>query len=273
MREQDLEDEAHETAHWHGSDAEDDAEPTSPRFAVGTREIAPLVSPTARPHHDLPYADVAKIVHDLKGPLGTIGLEAELLGENLAAGAAVDAAPILGRIMRNVGFLDRLVMDLLDMCMLDAGRFELHRVPTELRMLLDQVIERVVPTRDRERVFLDARTEVMVDIDDLRIERVVANLLQNALEYAPVGTGIIVRLDREPHVARISVIDAGDGLTLELAKVFQEYKRGTLPGSRSGIGLGLFLSQQIIEAHGATIGVDSIRGEGTRFYFELPTIP
>jgi signal transduction histidine kinase len=267
----DLDDEGHETAYWHGWGADDEAEPTSPRLAIGTREVAPVAIPAGPPHRDLPYADVAKIVHDLKGPLGTISLEAELLGDNLAAGVEMDATPIVDRILRNVGFLDRLVMDVLDMCTLDAGRFELHRVPTELRTLLEQVILRAVPTRDRERVFLDAREAVMVDIDDLRIERVVANLLHNALEYAPVGSGIIVKLDREPHVARVSVIDAGHGLTFELANVFEAYERGTLPGSRSGMGLGLFLSQQIIEAHGATIGVDSIRGEGTRFYFELPT--
>jgi signal transduction histidine kinase len=271
MQGQDLEDEDRELAHAGAWGWEDEAEQTSPRFAIGTCEIPPLTIATEHAPHDLPHEDVARIVHDFKGPLGTIGLEVELLGENLAAGEAVDATPIVDRIMRNISFLDRLVMDLLDLCTLDAGRFALHRVPTELRMLLEQVIVRVVPSRDRDRVFLDAREAVIVNVDDLRVERVVANLLHNALAYAPVGTGIIVRLDREPHVTRVSVIDAGHGLAVELANVFDEYERGTAEGSRSGTGLGLFVSKQIIETHGGTIGVESIRGEGTRFYFELPT--
>ncbi|HET9991584.1 MAG TPA: HAMP domain-containing sensor histidine kinase [Kofleriaceae bacterium] len=251
---------------------EDDTEKTSPRFASGTCEIAKLATPLEPPQRDLPHEEVARIVHDFKGPLGTIGLEVELLGENVASGVAVEGKPIIDRIMRNIAFLDRMVMDLLDLCTLEAGRFELRRVPTELRALLEQVIERVVPTRDRKRVVLDARESVIVDIDDLRIERVVANFLHNALKYAPPGTGIIVKLDREPGMTRVSVIDAGHGLTrLELGNIFDEYHRGAPAMSRNSTGLGLFLSKQIIEAHGATIGVDSIRGEGTRFYFELPT--
>jgi len=266
MERQDLED--RETLHpgdWGGDDSED----TSPRFAVGTCEVPRLV--IDQRSHDLPYEDVARIVHDLKGPLGTISLEVELLGENVASGETVETKPIVDRIMRNIEFLDRMVMDLLDQCTLDAGRFQLRRVPTELRALLEHVIERAVPTRDRERVFLHARDPVILDLDQLRIERVVANLLHNALKYSPPGTGIIVKLDREHDLTRVSVTDAGHGLTrVELANIFDEYHRGARE-SHEGTGLGLFLSKQIIEAHGATIGVDSIPGEGTRFYFELPT--
>ena len=271
MEGQDFADEGRDTGRCYGGERDDEAEPTSPRFALGTREVTPLVlSAEARPH-GVPHEDVARIVHDFKGPLGTISLEAELLGETLAAGLVVEAKPIIDQIMHNVDFLDRLVMDLLDLCTLQAGRFELRRVRTELRALLQHVIERVVPSRDRERVVLDARETVIVEVDELRIERVVANLLHNALAYAPRNTGITVKLDREPHATRVSVIDEGHGVTIDLASVFDAYHRGSPSESRHGTGLGLFLSKQIIEAHGATIGVDSIRGVGTRFYFELPT--
>lgn len=271
MQGHDFADEGHDTGRCYGGERADAAEPAAPRFAMGTREVTPLaVAAEARPS-GVPHEDVARIVHDFKGPLGTISLEAELLGETLAAGLEQEAKPIIDRIMHNVDFLDRMVMDLLDRCTLDAGRFELRRVRTDLRALLQRVIERVVPSRDRERVVLEARDAVIVEVDDLRIERVVANLLHNALAYGPGDTGIVVRLDRETHAARVSVIDAGHSLARDLAGVFDEYHRGSPSELRHGTGLGLFLSKQIIEAHGATIGVDSMRGEGTRFYFELPT--
>jgi signal transduction histidine kinase len=234
-------------------------------------EVVPIAAPAVR--HDLRHEDVARIVHDFKGPLSTIALEAGLLGERFACGDPVDMAGTVGRIARNVEFLDRLVMDLLDLCELETGHFVLRRVPTELRLLLDTVIARSVASRDRDRVFLVAPDEVTIEVDDLRIQRVVANLLHNALKYAPAASGIVIRLEREAAVVRVSVSDAGHGLSdLELEHVFDEYRGDRRALAHEGTGIGLFLSKQIVEAHGARMGVDRVRGEGTRFFFELPVV-
>lgn len=244
-----------------------EAVPAPPRLAAGTVENIPIVSA----YHDLRHEDVAKIVHDFKGPLNTIALETSLFGERYACGDPVDVPHVVDKIARNVEFLDRLAQDLLDLCGLATGHFELRRETTDLRVLLETVIERVVSTRERDRVFLFAPATVTVDIDDLRIQRVVANLLYNALKYAPAGSGVIVRLDREPTLARISVSDAGHGLSdLAISRIFDKYRDGRPASLGEGTGLGLALSKQIIEAHGASIGVDRIRGEGTRFSLEFP---
>jgi signal transduction histidine kinase len=162
-------------------------------------------------------------------------------------------------------------MDLLDLCELETRHFALRRAPTALRVLLENVIARGVSSRDSTRVFLVATEEVTIDVDDLRIQRVVANLLANALKYAPAASGIIIRLESHEAFARISVSDAGHGLSdLELAHVFDEYRGDRRARANEGTGIGLFLSKQIIEAHGGTMGVERIRGEGTRFFFELP---
>ena len=245
---------------------EDEAESTAPRIALGTLELVPLVRSEAV-HRDLSHAEVAQIVHDLKGPLATIDLELEMLADGGVATASID------RITRNVAFLDRMVMDLLDRCTLDAGRLVLRRIPTDVRASLECVIDRIVPTRDRGRVFLFARARTIVDIDDLRIERVVANLLDNALRYAPASSEIVIALERNARSIRISVSDAGHGIAAaDLASVFDEYSPRSPSSSRKGTGIGLFLSKQIIEAHGGTIGVESSPGAGTRFYFDLPAI-
>jgi PAS domain S-box-containing protein len=215
--------------------------------------------------------DVAQIVHDLKNPLSTIALELYQLDGEPAHGHPPKTREALARITRNVEFIDRMVHDLLDLCSAEAGRLELRRRPTELRALLEQIIDRVVPTRDRLRVSLRAAEPMTISIDDLRIERVVANLLQNALTYAPRVTGIIVGLAAVNDAIRVSVTDAGPGMTAtEAGTVFDKFRRGSTAGSHEGSGLGLYVSKKIVEAHGGRIDVTSVRGVGSQFFFELP---
>src|SRR5262249_37037394 len=150
------------------------------RFAIGTGQHTPL-----RTTEDevSPDRQLAQIVHDLKNPLSSIALEAELLDARIPWGEPFDATPAIDRIRRNVTFLHRLIYDLMDVCTLWNGQFELHLARCDLRELLKSVIARVVASADRARVFLDAREPIEVMIDELRIERVIANLLDNALKY------------------------------------------------------------------------------------------
>lgn len=207
------------------------------------------------------------IVHDLKNPLHAIALEAGLL----ATGHDAEIRSAAARISRNVFFLDRLVRDLLDCCSTDTGRFELRRRATELRALIARVVDRVVSARDSGRVWVDACSPLTLLIDELRIERVVANLVHNALKYTPRSSLIGIRLEVVGEHGRISVIDDGPGMTVaETARIFDKYRRAAAGAAHDGAGLGLYVSKQIVEAHGGTIGVSSVAGAGSCFYFELP---
>jgi signal transduction histidine kinase len=260
-----------------------DSQKTTPRFAHGSREIDhvalddaaseafAVLRPLETKEAGLREEQVAEIVHDLKSPLSTIALEAYLLDDKLARGSSSDMRSTLARIIYNVEFLDRMVHDLLDLCSLNGGRLELHRKPTELRTLLERIIDRVVATRDRARVFLQAAEPLTTSVDEMRIERVVANLLQNALKYAPRNSDICVRLAVVDQAVRISVSDAGPGIpATEIGLVFDKFRRGSTAGDQEGSGLGLYVSKKIIEAHGGRIDVTSVRGAGTQFFFELP---
>lgn len=277
-----------------------DNQTTAPRFSLGSRQIdqvaldddarhagdldpAAMRSPDGEPstvallraaeisEAGLREDEVAEIVHDLKSPLSTIALEAYLLDDKIARGDPSDMRGMLARITYNVEFLDRMVHDLLDLCSLGAGRLELRRKPTELRMLLAQVIARVVPSRDRERVVLQADEPLTASVDELRIQRVVANLVQNALKYAPRSSGIFVRLAAVNGGIRISVSDAGPGIKpAEIGHIFDRFRRASSAGDHEGSGLGLHVSKRIVEAHGGRIAVTSVPGGGSRFFFELP---
>jgi signal transduction histidine kinase len=241
------------------------------RFAQGTREIERLRENDTVATDDFALAErVEQIVHDLKGPLQTIALETCLLDDKLAPDD-LETRSAIARISRNVFFLDRLVQDLVDFGSLEAGRLELRRKPTELRALIARAIDRLVPTRDHPRIFFELSAKVVVAVDELRIERVFANLLQNALKYAPRNSRITIRIGVAGELARISVSDAGPGLTGdETTHVFDKYRRGSSSVGHEGSGLGLYICKQIVEAHGGTIGVTSVEGLGSQFFFELP---
>lgn len=210
--------------------------------------------------------DVAEIVHDLKTPLSVIALEAQLAAERWRS----DETPLfqLDRIERNVAYMDHLAHELLDLCTVDAGRLELDIHPVDLRHLLEEVIERVVPSNERHRVLFEG-PRLVVECDGPRIERVVANLVDNALKHTTPAAGVVVRLGRALMGASISVIDAGPGISHEgLPYLFDRYRRSA--SARRGTGLGLYVSRKIAEAHGGKLGVESVRGVGTRFFLELP---
>lgn len=261
-----------------------------PMFAIGTREIDTLDADTITDALDtspaitlapMPSAeatnpgvrveDVAAISHDLKSPLATIALEVSVIQESLPARSSPDVRRSLARIERNVAFIDHMVHDLLDLASIDARRFQIRRAPTDIGILLVELVERIVATRDRERLYLDVPGPIVVLADAPRIERVVTNLIHNAFKYAPRGSPVIVRMrEREQHV-RISVVDHGPGLTPEESRyVFDKFRRTRSAESCEGTGLGLYVSRKIIEAHGGRIGVDSVIGSGSSFYFELP---
>lgn len=215
--------------------------------------------------------NMAQIVHDLKSPLSTIVLEACLLDDKLACAQSSDVRGAVARITHNVEFLDRMVHELLDLCSHDAGRLQLHRRPTELRTLLEQIIDRVVPTRDRGRVSLQAADPLTTSIDALRIERVVANLLQNALKYAPKTSDVVVQLAAVNDAIRVSVDNTGSGISpVEIGYVFDRFRRASTAAGHEGSGLGLYVSKKIVEAHGGRIGATSAPGGGSQFFFELP---
>jgi signal transduction histidine kinase len=217
-----------------------------------------------------PGNDVAALAHDLKNPLTIIMLETSQIEQRLGAAITPQVLAGLDRIAQNAAYIDRIVSDLLDASSAEAGHLDLRIDRIDLGRILRAAVDRAVPPIERRRIKVDVREALHVEGDEVRIERVIANLLSNALKYSEPNTPIALRLERRDRNACVSVIDHGDGMTPdETRRVFERYRRATT-GNQQGYGLGLYTCRCIIEAHRGTIGVSSSPGRGSRFYFELP---
>jgi signal transduction histidine kinase len=169
--------------------------------------------------------------------------------------------------------MQRLVNDLLEAAREEASGLELVRRECPARPLVELTEELF---RDRAveagvQLQFECRANAAVLVDRDRILQVLANLVGNALSYSPRGSVISLSATAEPDRVRFSVTDAGPGIpTAELERIFAPYQQGS--GRRRGsLGLGLHICKTIVEAHGGRIGVQSVRGEGTMFWFTVPT--
>jgi PAS domain S-box-containing protein len=220
---------------------------------------------------------VATVSHELRTPItSVIGYTDMLLDGD--AGDLTEAQRRLARpVSRNGRRLLGLVQDLLTMAQLGAG-FQLNPVATDLRTSIERAREALQSSlngRDLTmRVFVPPRPVTVLGDPD-HLERVVLNLLTNALKFTPDGGEVTLRLSSEEAEAHIEVADTGVGIPAsEVDKVFEKFFRSstTLEGAIPGTGLGLAIVKDLVVAHGGTIRCRSRVGQGTTFTVDLPLL-
>jgi signal transduction histidine kinase len=197
--------------------------------------------------------------------LTTSSLEGELAQD---AGTAGDFVAVL---QRQAESMSRLVDDLLDVARIDAGSLRVVRSGCDVSTLAQDALLAVQPLAKQKGITLEAHLpepSVPVHCDRRRVLQVFANLLGNAVKFTGQG-GIRLEVSVEGPEVRFSISDTGAGIPAEhLPHLFERYWQGR-DGERSGAGLGLYIAQGIIEAHGGRIWADSTRGKGTRISFTL----
>ena len=217
------------------------------------------------------------VAHELRTPLNTLFLETQLRKMqiergNLAAFTPEQLAKMVARDDRQIRNMVRLIDDMLDVSRIRSGALSVRPAQVELAGLLRRVID------DLEQqalavgscITLNAPEPVDGWWDEFRIEQVVVNLLTNALRYGS-GKPVEVGLKATPHGARIEVRDYGIGISeQDQQRIFQQFERGGGGKSADGLGLGLYITRQLVEAHGGKISVYSEPGQGSVFRLELP---
>ena len=218
---------------------------------------------------------MSMVVHELRTPLSVLAMEVrvrqhQVAADNAAFFASENLTRMLERDQRQVRSLTRLIDDMLDVSQIQHGKLSIRRGPTDLSTLLRRVVGEISAQRPEVPIALDVAAEVQGDWDEFRLEQVVVNLLTNALRYG-AGKPIEVALLQLPGAAAIRVTDHGVGIAPEdRARVFEQFVRVGDRMRTPGLGLGLYITKQLVEAHGGTISVESTLGEGSTFTVALP---
>ena len=215
---------------------------------------------------------VETVSHDLRAPLATIQGYTELLVDSL-----VESEEGLGHIceqaiLRGVKRMTVLLEELSDAARMGSGQIFLDPQPLSLSGYLTELLSRHALLLPTQRITLETPTELPeVMADEAHLERILLNLLSNALKYSHPETQLRIQLRRTGAEITIAVIDQGAGIASEdLPRLFERFYRTKDAQQIEGLGLGLYISKSLVEAHGGRIWVESDLGKGSTFSFTLP---
>ena len=212
--------------------------------------------------------------HELRTPVTSIKGYTQLAKMLIKEGDLNTSEEYLDIALDQIDRMSRLILELLDVSRIETGRLEIRREPIAWAHFVRDVVHRH-HTAVSDRRFHVSVPDVtkLVTGDRDRLEQVLGNLLENAVKYSPDGSDITVTVDDRGDSFVTAVCDRGIGIPAdELGQVFERFHRGRQVSSTNygGLGLGLYITKQIIERHGGAIWVDSKEGQGTTFYFSIP---
>lgn len=215
--------------------------------------------------------------HELKTPLTPLklqlqGLERKVRKEHLEFIPVNQITSIIQTSDKQITRLARLIEDLLDVSRIQAGKLTLNKETVNLAQMIDEVVKHYADQLKDilSEIKLKLDPSIEGHLDRVRIEQVLINFLTNAAKYAP-GKPVTIELSRVDDQARLSVKDQGPGIdSMDQARIFDRFERVRAKNNIGGLGLGLYISKQIVDAHGGNISVESNPGEGASFIVTLP---
>jgi len=211
--------------------------------------------------------------HELKTPITNIKASIQILQDLVEDSLEKETmTPFLDRSAKQAAKLTELINDLLDASIMDSGEIKIKKSLFNIREAVQESADEICSRSKDCEIKIEGESEVAVNADRCRLQQVITNLLTNAIKYSPRNKTVIVKLERNDQQVKVSVIDKGIGISEDnFDRIFEKYFR--VDGSAkkfSGLGLGLYISKEIIKKHGGTIGVNSTEGKGATFWFTIP---
>ena len=211
--------------------------------------------------------------HELKTPVTSLKGFLGLLQRRLTLQGDEKALHYLARMDAQVTKLTKLINDLLDLSKMQTGQLDYREERFDLDELVQEIVETVQETTQTHHLLLEGQAQAEVSGDRDRIGQVLINLLNNAIKYSPQGDRVLVRVAISQNKALVSVQDFGIGIAKEHQhKIFERFYQVTDAEEKTypGLGIGLYISYEIVKRHGGQMWVESKKGEGASFYFTLP---
>jgi signal transduction histidine kinase len=217
---------------------------------------------------------IASVSHELRTPLASIKGFLDLLRNGKVEDPIIQQE-FLTRASQDVDRLIPLVSDLLDTSQIEAGRMQLDLEGVEVGALISEVLESLAGLAGDKVIamsYAPSQAPLWVRADRRRLRQVLVNLIGNAIKFSKAHRPILVTGKMANDLVTVSVIDQGPGISEGQQRLFEKYSRIGNPSNHDshGTGLGLYISKQLIEAHGGHIGVESEPGKGSTFFFVLP---
>ncbi len=220
---------------------------------------------------DLARSDlVATVSHEIRSPLTSVKGFTRTMLAKWERFSDEQKQQMLATINEDADRVTRLLSELLDVSRIDTGRVQLQRLPTDLRPLVERVVDKA-RHGDEQRLIQVALPPALpaVYVDRDKVEQVLTNLVDNALRHAP-GSPVQLTVVERGDAVEITVSDQGPGIpTDQLRHIFGKFSRGR-DSRRSGTGLGLYITRGLVRAHGGRVWAESLPGQGAVFHVLLP---
>ncbi|GAB2706252.1 hypothetical protein GCM10027037_35590 [Mucilaginibacter koreensis] len=211
--------------------------------------------------------------HELKTPVTSIKAYAQVMETLFTRSGDTRNAAIVAKMDKQLNRLTSLIGDLLDVTKINTGRLEFHYSHYDFNQMLEEVVESVQLTTEKHAIQKQFKFHRQMQGDRERISQVITNLLTNAIKYSPDANRIVIYTEDHGHEVQLCVQDFGIGISQDKKdRVFEQFYRvsGSKEHTFPGLGLGLYISSEIVKRMGGKIWVNSVEGKGSTFCFAIP---